>query len=159
MSAFREMINRYAHPGVLDAIWLRPERLLPPVSVAEAILAQDGLADDHARPGKRAVTLIQAEHLPVIGAMLGQGPVSADMLRRNLVVSGLNLNALKGRTLQIGAAVIEITTICAPCSRMETALGPGGYAAMRGHGGWCAQVVQAGSLQVGASVVPLEIET
>jgi MOSC domain-containing protein YiiM len=30
-----------------------------------------GLDGDHGRPGKRAVTLIQAEHLPVIAALAG----------------------------------------------------------------------------------------
>ena len=159
MSAFQEMIDRFAQPGVVASLWVRPARLAAPVAVPEALLAEDGLEGDHARPGKRAVTLVQAEHLAVIGAMLGQGPVAAPTLRRNLVVSGLNLNALKGRRLQIGAAMVEITTVCAPCSRMEAALGPGGYSAMRGHGGWCAQVLNGGLIRVGDVVSPLKNET
>ncbi|WP_370399057.1 MOSC domain-containing protein [Sulfitobacter sp. JB4-11] len=148
------MINRYAQPGVVEGIWLREERLADPVHVAEATLGPAGLEGDHGRAGKRAVTLIQAEHLAVIGAMLGKVTVDAAALRRNLVVSGLNLNGLKGRQLRIGAALVEVTTICAPCSRMEAALGPGGYAAMRGHGGWCATVLEPGSFKIGDLVVP-----
>lgn len=154
MSAFQEMISRYAQPGVLEAIWLRPARLSTPVSVDQALIGEDGLDGDHGRTGKRAVTLIQAEHLAVIGAMLGRAPIAPALLRRNLVIGGVNLNALKGRQLWIGDVVLELTTVCAPCSRMEKALGPGGYSAMRGHGGWCARVISTGVIRVGDAIVP-----
>ena len=158
MSAFHEMIARHAQPGVVAAIWLRPRRREPSRRVAAAQVGADGLAGDHGRAGKRALTLLQAEHLPVIGAMLGRGPVDAALLRRNLVVAGLNLNALKGRRLAIGTALIEITGLCAPCSRMEEALGPGGYSAMRGHGGWCAEVIVPGEIAQGDRVAPVAQE-
>jgi MOSC domain-containing protein YiiM len=156
MSVFRDMIARVAQPGRVEAILLRPARLQDPVAVGRAEVTASGLAGDHGRPNKRAVTLVQAEHLAVIGAMLGQGPVAAHRLRRNLVISGLNLNALKGREVRIGGAVLRITGICAPCSRMETALGPGGYSAMRGHGGWCAEVVDGGIIETGGLVSPMD---
>lgn len=123
------------------------------VSVEAAELAEDGLVGDHARAGKRALTLIQAEHLPVIAA-LSRAEVSFTLLRRNIAVTGINLLALRGRRIQIGAAVIEITGPCAPCSRMEAALGPGGYSAMRGHGGMTARVSRPGRLAMGNPVGP-----
>lgn len=159
MSGFQALIEGYAQPGRVEAILLRPDRLAVPVSVARADIAEDGIIGDHGRPGKRAVTLIQAEHLPVIGAMLDQPAIDASVLRRNLVIRGLNLNALKGRQLQIGRAVLEVTIICAPCSRMEAALGPGGYSAMRGHGGWCAVVVKPGEIKLGDAVTPLPVKS
>ena len=114
-----------------------------------------GLAGDHAPAGPRAVTLIQAEHLPVIAALAGLAAAPPAKLRRNLVVSGLNLAALRHRRLRIGGATLEVTGPCPPCSRMEEALGPGGYNAMRGHGGWYARVVEPGRLGVGDEVRPL----
>ena len=156
MSAFKEMIDRFAKAGKLEEIWLRGVRLEPPQEVREAWITAVGLEGDHGRPGKRAVTLFQDEHLPVIGAMLGQGAINPALLRRNLVISGVNLNALKGRQVAMGGAVLEITGVCAPCSRMEEALGKGGYSAMCGHGGWCASVVAPGKITVGDSVRPLE---
>lgn len=102
------------------------------------------------------MTLIQAEHIPVIAALSQAEDVAAETLRRNLVVSGLNLSAFRGVPLRIGLeTVIELAGPCAPCSRMEAALGHGGYTAMRGHGGWCAKVLTPGPLEVGAEIVPL----
>ena len=117
-----------------------------------------GLVGDHHATrggGKRQVTLIQAEHLPVIAALAGLSEVSPETLRRNLVVSGLNLSATRGRILAIGDARLRVTGPCAPCSRMEHALGPGGYNAMRGHGGWCAEILASGDIETGAPVTVL----
>lgn len=119
-----------------------------------------GLQGDHhskSRPGgKRQVTLIQAEHLPVVAALCGKESVSPDLLRRNIVVSGINLVSLKKFRFRIGGALLEGTGECAPCSLMETNLGPGGYQAMRGHGGITARVLQGGMIRVGDPVVAVE---
>ena len=143
---------RYAQDGRLDWIGLRAARRTDPDIVDMAELTEAGLEGDHGRAGKRAVTLIQAEHLPVIAALAGREAVVPELLRRNLVVSGVNLTALRNHPLAVGEAVLEITGPCAPCSRMEEALGPGGYNAMRGHGGWCARVVTPGRIAVGDGV-------
>lgn len=106
-------------------------------------------------PGKRQVTLIQAEHLPVIAALSGLDTVVPEQLRRNLLVSGIPLLALKDRRFRIGEVVLEGTGECHPCSRMEETLGPGGYNAVRGHGGLTARVIGGGTLRVGDVVTPL----
>lgn len=149
------------HAGAGRVVWigLRPERLADPVSVDAAELTEAGLAGDHARKGKRALTLIQAEHLPVIAALCRRAAVAPDLLRRNLVIEGINLAALRHARLRIGGAEVTITGPCAPCSRMEAALGQGGYNAMRGHGGWCAQVVQTGQIAMGDRVTVAGAET
>lgn len=114
--------------------------------------------DHHCRPtrkSKRQVTLIQAEHIPVVEAILGRGKIDPALLRRNLVVSGINLAALKYQTFQIGTAVLEGSGNCPPCSRMEENLGPGGYAAMLAHGGITAVVVSEGVVSFGDVVSAL----
>lgn len=154
METLATLTARHAQNGRIDWIGLRPKRQERLDVKASASLLESGLDGDHARPGKRALTLIQAEHLPVIAALAGLDTVTPETLRRNLVISGLNLSALRGKRLRLGDALVEITTPCAPCSRMEAALGPGGYNAMRTHGGWCARVLDPGTLHIGDPVIP-----
>lgn len=152
MRTLAELMAIHAAPGRIAWIGLRPARRAAMDVAAEAQVDLSGLAGDRARPGKRAVTLIQAEHLPVVAALAG-ADVTPAALRRNLVVAGLNLAACKGRELRAGGATLRITGPCAPCSRMEETLGRGGYSAVRHHGGWCAEVVTPGAVALGDQVV------
>lgn len=147
-----EMMARHARVGRLEWIGVRPERRAAVLIPASVDLGFDGLVGDHASGGKKAITVIQAEHLPVIAALTGHAAVPPELLRRNLVISGINLVALRQAQMRIGRAVIEIEGPCPPCSRMEEALGTGGYNAMRGHGGWYASVQTPGLIRVGDTV-------
>jgi MOSC domain-containing protein YiiM len=144
--------------GRVEWIGLRPKRDVPMREVMQVqAIAGKGLVGDRyaGDSGKRGVTLIQSEHLNAIAALSGHERVAPALLRRNLVVSGLPLIALKGRRFRIGEVLLEGVGECDPCSRMEDALGPGGYNAMRGHGGLCARILEGGLLQVGDSVIAL----
>ncbi|GAA6159433.1 MOSC domain-containing protein [Ruegeria sp. HU-ET01832] len=156
MADLAALIAGWAKPGRLEWIGLRPDRRAEVQPVDTVLISADGLEGDRARAGKRAVTLIQQEHLVAIGSYLGRGLVAPEILRRNLVVSGINLAALKGREVQVGEAILRFTVICAPCSRMEEAFGKGGYSAVRGHGGWCAEVVKPGRVVLGDVVQPVD---
>lgn len=150
-----EMMARHARKGRLDWIGVRPARREPVVPLDQCDVHIDGLVGDHASGGKKAVTLIQTEHFPVIAALAAQAALSPQILRRNLVISGINLYALRKAELKIGEVTLLIEGPCPPCSRMEEVLGAGGYNAMRGHGGWYASVVSPGQIRPGDTVVPL----
>lgn len=118
------------------------------------------LASQHLRGlSSRQVTLIQSEHIALLAQWMKLPNLLATSLRRNLVVSNINLLAIKPlfkhqqHYLQIGDVLLEITGACTPCSRMETLLGVGGYNAMRGHGGVNAKIICGGQLTVGDAVV------
>ena len=154
-STVARLLTTLPQTGTVAWIGQRPVRREPLVSVPEAELITDShLLGDHARlkaGGKRQITLIQHEHLASVAGFLGLNePLDPGRLRRNLVVSGLNLLALKNRQIRIGdEVVLNITGECHPCSRMEEELGPGGYNAMRGHGGLTAHIAQGGTIRVG----------
>ena len=100
--------------------------------------------------GKRQVTLMQAEHLPVIAAFTKQDAVGPAQVRRNLVVAGINLLALVKLRFEIGNEVILVGTgACAPCSKMDETVAAGGFQAMRGHGGITASVERGGVIRLG----------
>ena len=143
--------------GQVEWIGLRPARdvAMTEVEQAEAV-TERGLRGDRytGGSGKRGITLIQAEHLPAIAALTSHALTPA-LLRRNVVVSGIPLIALKDRRFRIGDVVLQGTESCDPCSRMETALGAGGYNAMRGMGGLCARIVSGGNFRLGDQVVAL----
>ena len=169
MGDLRELVQRFPRPGRLESIVLRAQRGGPPVAVERALaVAGRGLEGDRAatrapaRPGggKRQVTLMQAEHLAVVGGLLGRDALDPALLRRNLVIAGLNVLAARPLfddvmlTLRIGPdVVLALTGPCDPCSWMEEALGPGGYNAMRGHGGMTARILVGGTLRIGDAVV------
>lgn len=156
-------LDNLPHAGRLEFIGVRPQRRGAVVSLKQvAALEQLGLEGDHralrqpASPSPRQVTLIQAEHLGVVAALLKRASVDPAFTRRNLAVSGINLLALVDRRFQIGEVVLEGTGRCHPCSRMEETLGVGGYSAMRGHGGITARVLVGGRLTVGDAVTALD---
>jgi len=166
-NSLRNLTRQFTKPGKLEDIYLRPDRDVPCVSVPHAIaIAKLGLEGDRATQRKspkplgsnRQVTLIQAEHIPVITSLIGK-PVDAASLRRNLVISGINLLAAKSLFkdqplfIKIGEVVLEVTGPCEPCSKMEKLLGHGGYNAMRGHGGLTARVITGGNLNTGDAVL------
>ena len=160
MKTLRDLMTPPAHiQGRVEAIIVRGTPRDPARRIEQTTaLAGIGLADDRlgqrgeAELSTRQVTLIQLEHLPLIATFARSGPIDPVDLRRNLVVSGINLLTLKNAKVRIGAALIEIVGPCAPCSRMEEVIGPGGYAAMRGHGGMTARILEGGAIRVGDSV-------
>lgn len=152
----KELMQRFSKPGVVAALSVRPQRLEAPVISDQVVAIENkGLDGDRSKGGKRQVTLIQKEHIAAVASFLGKSSIDFTLTRRNILVEGINLLALKGKQFQIGEAILEYSGECHPCSRMEDALGYGGYNAMRGHGGITAKIIKTGLISVGDSVVVL----
>jgi MOSC domain-containing protein YiiM len=154
-SELHRLMSQFPRAGQVRWIGLRPGRdvAMSEVEQAEAVCGKGLRGDRYASAsGKRGITLLQSEHLPAIAQLAGHAQVAPATLRRNLAVSGIAVLALKDRRFRIGEVLLQGTGPCEPCSRMEAALGPGGYNAMRGHGGICARIVEGGVLRVGDAV-------
>jgi len=142
----KQLLRNLPQKGKVEWIGIRPEKRKD-VAVVETVSVIDkGLEGDHyaGRSGKRSVTLIQQEHIVTIASLLHKKTIEPESLRRNIVVSGINLLALKDREFKIGTAILKMTGLCHPCSRMEETFGEGGYNAVRGHGGINASVIRPG---------------
>lgn len=151
----KELFDSMPQVGRVEWIGIRPAKRGEIMEVQEVQVHEEaGLEGDHygKAGGKRMVTLIQAEHMQAMASILKKEVIDPKLLRRNIVVAGVNLLALKEQRFQIGEVLLETTGNCHPCSRMEKNLGAGGYNAMRGHGGITARVVEGGRIRVGDKV-------
>ena len=160
-AGLRELMSTFQYAGKVVWIGIRPAPRMAMQSresveaIAGCGLAGDRTAEKSRAGNARQVTLIQAEHIEAVGKLLRREAIDPMLTRRNLVVAGINLLALKGHTFRIGAARLELTGECHPCSQMESQLGTGGYNAMRGHGGITARVLESGLIRLGDAVTPL----
>ena len=156
MLKITELKNHFPSAGTVEWIGVRPGRN-ENVKIKKQVTAiQDyGLQEDRSSEksgGKRQVTLFQAEYLTVLKSLHPQSKVTYEKLRRNIIVSGINLNALINQTISIGQSEFEITGFCHPCSKMEKEFGMGAYNALRGHGGLTAKIIKGGEIAIGDKV-------
>ncbi len=151
-SPLAKLMNAPVRPGKIEWIGVRPERRAP-MRVVETVEldTKRGLVGDRyeGRSGSRHVTLVGKADLIAIADFLGLSEVQPDLLRRNILVSGVNLLALKDKRFRLGSALLEMTGECHPCSRMEEIFGEGGYNAVRSHGGITARVLEDGTVRLG----------
>jgi len=133
-----------------------------PIEILDAVdvTVESGLAGDFrgaVKPGgkgKRQVSLIEAGDWAAAMAELGHD-LPWWVRRANLLVDGLDLPQTPGARVRIGGqVVIEITTECDPCSRMEEIL-PGLKAALTPdwRGGALGRVLSGGRIAIGDAVV------
>lgn len=155
-SPLQKLMDTMPQQGMVKWIGIRPRRKAPlqALNQVEAITLK-GLAGDHysgSAASKRQVTLIQKEHLDLVASVMQLPDLSPGTIRRNIVIEGINLHAFKDRRFWVGNVLLEYTGECHPCSRMEELLGPGGYNAMRSHGGITARIIQGGNINLGDAV-------
>lgn len=164
-NSLQELFNSLPQIGQVKWISIRPAKIIhasgktesAPVKILNQVeaIAGKGLVGDRyaSKNGKRQITLIQWEHLSAIASLLHRESISPELLRRNIAVSGINLLALKNKQFTLGTALLEYTGLCEPCSKMEDTFGPGGYNAVRGHGGITCRILESGSISLGDKLI------
>lgn len=139
--------------GRLVAIFLKRFHGGPMDPRAEAILETSrGLAGNADYGGRRQITIVSEERWTALMNEVGAS-LRPEARRGNLIVSGIDLENTRGRTLIVGACRLKIGGETRPCEQMEEAAA-GLQAAMRAHwgGGAYAEVLQGGRIAVGDPV-------
>jgi MOSC domain-containing protein YiiM len=139
--------------GRLRAIYLKRFKKGPmdPRGTA-TLVAGRGLAGNANQGGRRQVVLLAEEGWSDASAELGL-PLDPSVRRGNLLLSGVDLEKTRGRTLRIGPARLRIFMECTPCHQMDQAA-PGlqEFLRPRWRGGACAEVIEGGEIRVGDEV-------
>jgi MOSC domain-containing protein YiiM len=118
------------------------------------------------RPAHRdaAVTVIAAESVERLAAELGTGPLDPLLTRRNVVLRGAEVEALRGEHFSLDCGAGEVLLRggrpANPCGWLDTVLAPGAHRGMRGRGGVRCAPLTDGVLRLGPAVlrsaVPLD---
>ena len=139
--------------GRLRAIWLKRFKRGPmDPNEAATLVPGQGLAGNANQGGRRQVVLISEEGWAEALASLGDR-VEPSARRANLMVSGVELEATRGRVLRVGPCRLRIWSECTPCERMDEAR-PGLRSALRPNwrAGACAEVLEGGEIRIGDAV-------
>ena len=89
----------------------------------------------------------QGEDLDYIEKELGIGVKNGEH-RRNIITRGIRLGDLRRKKFRVGETVLEYDRPRPPCRHVQDLSEPGMTRALKGRGGICARVVQAGSIRV-----------
>jgi MOSC domain-containing protein YiiM len=103
---------------------------------------------DHQENYKGQVTLFSREVFTELQLTLNLPHAGPAALRRNLIVSGGDLNELIGQPFDLQGIRFVGTEECRPCYWMDEALGPGAEAWLRGRGGLRCRILSDGWLRV-----------
>ncbi|SNS04871.1 MOSC domain [Geodermatophilus saharensis] len=111
-----------------------------------------------------AVTVLAAESVETLAADLGVGPLDPLLARRNVVLRGAEVEALRGEVFSLdcgeGVVVLRGGRPANPCAWLDTVLAPGAHRGLRGRAGIRCAPLTDGVLRLGpavlASAVPLD---
>lgn len=137
--------NYFGHHG-------QPSGRAPMHALEEAeVVAGKGIVGDRFFGWKEEyagqVTFFSLEVHEAVCAQLGVWDRGPEVYRRNLVVSGADLNALMGREFEVQGVKFRGMAESKPCYWMDEAFGPGAEEALQGRGGLRAKVLTSGVLR------------
>ena len=79
-------------------------------------------------------------------------PVPWELTRRNVTVAGLDVPTAPGTRLRVGAALLEVVRVAAPCKLLDDTLGAGAQEALRRRAGTVFRILESGTIRVGDAV-------
>jgi MOSC domain-containing protein YiiM len=153
--------------GLVASLHLHPEKGGDPLRNVERIevVAEKGIVGNlrqfgvisrrTGQPSKRQVSLIEREQVAEHAAVLGLPGIPPGVVRSNIETNGINLVALVGKEVKIGAAILFFYEARTPCEKMDQ-ICRGLRALMENNRqGVLAQVIRSGTIRVGDPLVAL----
>lgn len=98
---------------------------------------------------KGQITFFSFEVFEKLAEHFGLTDKSAGALRRNVIVSGVDLNELIGEDFSIQGVRLRGTAHCKPCYWLDQAVVPGTEKFLENNGGLRAQILSDGVIAVG----------
>jgi MOSC domain-containing protein YiiM len=121
--------------------------------VAEQGIKEDrryfGRVNSAGRPSRRQVTLIEREQIAEHAAALGLESIAPGAVRSNIETTGIDLQALMGREVQVGGARLRFYEPRKPCAKMDAICQGLRELMEKNRQGALAEVVQSGVVRVG----------
>ena len=100
---------------------------------------------------KGQITFFAEEVAASLEEELGLSRLDRSVMRRNVLVSGIDLNALIGKRFSLGELVLSGSEECAPCYWMDKAVAPGAHEFLKGNGGLRCRIEKSGTLSTGST--------
>tara|TARA_B100000900_G_scaffold272203_1_gene232486 strand:- start:49 stop:495 length:447 start_codon:yes stop_codon:yes gene_type:complete len=101
---------------------------------------------------KEQVTLINLEEINNFNNQIKMN-IDAKSFRRNIIVSGINLNELINKKVKINEVTLKIHEICQPCKYLQDKLKiPGLIKILVNKSGVRAEILTSGSISVGDDI-------
>lgn len=116
------------------------------------LFANRGIKGDRFEFSKYPLTFVSEEVMREVCENLNL-PYEPMLFRRNIVISGINLNQLIGKVFTIGEAEFEGLEHCPPCTWMNAVMKKGTYKLMSGRGGLRVKVLKEGRLKTGPNTL------
>ncbi len=103
------------------------------------------------------MTVLAAESVEALAAELGSGPLDPLLTRRNVVLRGAEVEALRGQEFSLdcgeGEVLLRGGRPANPCAWLDVVLAPGAHRGLRGRGGIRCAALSDGVLRIGPAVL------
>ena len=104
---------------------------------------------------KEQVTLISLEEINAFNIQVNQNIEPKDF-RRNIIVSGIDLNKLIDKQIKINQVILKIHEICQPCKYLQDRLKlPSLVKLLVNKSGVRAEIIKSGNLSVGDTIIKI----
>jgi MOSC domain-containing protein YiiM len=98
---------------------------------------------------KGQITFFSLEVFEKLAAHFRLTEKSIGAMRRNVIVSGIDLNDLIGEEFSVQGVQLQGTAHCKPCYWMNQAVAPGAEEFLQGNGGLRARILSDGVIGIG----------